>query len=87
MDNKKAKFVPYEPYKAAVKPIVPPTKKVSKKELTHHLKSTEDCTIESSKEQDSSVKNVVCQTDYNKIVKEKEELEKQLAVQCKVYSN
>lgn len=91
MDNKKAKFVPYEPYKAAVKPIVPPKKKMSKKELAHNFKGTEDYTIKSSKDHDlntSSVTvltDVVSQQDYNKIVKEKEELENQLVVQCKVY--
>lgn len=84
MENKKAKFVPYEPYKAAVKPIVPSKKKISKKELAHHLKGIENCAKKSSKEQDSTVSNVVCQQDYDKIVKEKEELEKQLAIQCKV---
>lgn len=88
MEKKKAKFVPYEPYKAAVKPIVPLKKKINKRGNLQQTSSPEDQVNRktSDKEWDSS-QNFVCQQDYNKVVKEKEELEAQLVIQCKVLSN
>lgn len=83
MENKKAKFVPYEPYKAAVKPIVPPKKKTSKKQLTHLIENHTQRTRK-QKEFDPFIKGMVCQEDYDKIVKEKEELKAEVTVQSKV---
>ncbi|XP_057371209.1 golgin-45-like [Daphnia carinata] len=83
MENKKAKFVPYEPYKAAVKPIVPHKKKISKKELTVSLENNIQRTRK-QKDFDPHISGMVCQEYYDKIVKEKEELEAQVAIQSRV---
>ncbi|KZS08689.1 golgin-45 [Daphnia magna] len=83
MENKKAKFVPYEPYKAAVKPIVPHQKKISKKELTNSIDNNTQRTRK-QKDFDPHVSGMVCQKYHDKIVKEKEELEAQVAIQSRV---
>lgn len=85
MEKKKAKFVPYEPYKAAVKPIVPAKKKIKKKGYLQ-TPVIEDQTDRKTSEIDwkSSSQDLVCQQDYKKVLKEKEELEAQLAIQSKV---
>ncbi len=85
LENKKAKFVPYEPYKAAVKPIVPQKKKLHKK---GNLQTSIEINHEKTKSVEvdrNSARDSVCQKDYERMVKEKEELEKELIIQSKVY--
>lgn len=81
--EKKPKFVPYEPYKAAVKPIVP-TKKKPINVASVQAHSSDDSKSAHHK-CDAPTNQLLClQQHYNKVVKEKEELEKELAVSSKV---
>jgi hypothetical protein len=88
--EKKARFIPYEPYKAAVKPMIPMQKKTTgarnktpgtTEQISHRRQSKEgECSSVSS----SHISSVL-QEDYNKILKEKGELEQELKVQSKVW--
>lgn len=86
MENKKAKFVPYEPYKAAVKPIIPLKKKPIRKECTQTNLIAGITKLKTSDPNWKLTQDVVSLQDYNKVLKEKEELEAQLMIQSKVIS-
>ena len=83
MENKKAKFVPYEPYKAAVKPIVPLKKKTNKKGSLK-IPDADNQAKAKTIEQVGNSRESVCQQEYQQVVKEKEDLEKELIIQSKV---
>ena len=88
--EKKARFVPYEPYKAAVKPIIPlPSQKPRHKTGASKKQNEEESNRKQSQELEcssiSSHTSFISQEDYIKIIKEKEELEEQLKIQSKVF--
>lgn len=84
MENKKAKFVPYEPYKAAVKPIIPLKKKLNKKGCSHQSITLGD--HKNSKPTEWKMKQeFVTKQEYQKLLQEKEELNAQLTIQSKVF--
>ena len=81
-NEKNAKFVPYEPYKAAVKPIVPAVKK--KKSQTNSISSP---TV-SDPDQPSS-RSLPCDCKHETLVKEMEKLKKEkeeMATQLKLHN-
>lgn len=85
-ENKKLKFVPYEPYKAAVKPIVPLKTKVLKRF------NNQNPSPEHKDEEDKGKQSVPChhkqfaelQANLEQALKEKTELVSQLKIQSKV---
>ena len=84
--EKKLKFVPYEPYKAAVKPIVPS----KKKEKIQLIQPYSVSGFPSQQHMTSSVHQVDSASiskELDKIRKEKEELESQLKIHSRVCWN
>lgn len=86
-ENKKLKFVPYEPYKAAVKPIIPlktkPLKKVnSQNSISEHQ---EDGTKDKKSNTCCQQSKADLQAELEQAHKEKTELESQLKIQSKVF--
>ncbi len=80
--EKKAKFVPYEPYKAAVRPIIPAKRKISN--LSQPATPTQQHSVERWNNPPPMPKDSALQKDYDRVLKEKEELEKQLKINSKV---
>lgn len=85
IDNKKTKFVPYEPYKAATKPIVPFKKKSinkgpSQAESSHVLEKS----LSDGKKAPMADSSLISKEEYTRLIKEKEELEAELKIQSKV---
>ena len=88
--EKKARFIPYEPYKAAVNPMVPMQKKM---QGARNKRSSADEQTSSRRQSNegecssvsSSHISSILQEDYNKILKEKTELEEELKIQSKVF--
>lgn len=84
---KEPKFVPYEPYKAAVRPIIPKPKRSKKLPQLHRERTVSlSSDTKSVDKSNSHVEEDYCklEEDIKKLKLENEELEKQLTLQVQV---